>query len=81
MSARCSTQQWRTLARLALTPASLLHCRRDFYGPLLACVSATKSAFNAMVRQHSLDGEKPDARAFHQACLRDPQGAQGTAYR
>lgn len=53
---------------------------RDFYGPLLACVSATKSAFNAMVRQHSSDGHY-DIKAFHHACLRDPLGPEGTAYR
>lgn len=67
-----------------------VHCRvpvyccvpqlRDFYGPLLACVSATKSAFNAMVRQHSSDGQY-DIKAFHHACLRDPLGPEGTAYR
>jgi hypothetical protein len=53
---------------------------RSFYGPLLACVSATKSAYNAMVRQHSPEGA-PDQRAFHLACLRDPEGPQATAYR
>ncbi len=25
---------------------------RDLYGPLLACVTATKSAYSALVRQH-----------------------------
>lgn len=59
---------------------NVVSCRRDFYGPLLACVSATKSAFNAMVRQHSVDG-KGDTKSFHQACLRDPEGPQATAYR
>jgi hypothetical protein len=33
-----------------------------------------------MVRQHSSDGQY-DSKAFHHACLRDPLGPEGTAYR
>ena len=51
---------------------------RDLYGPLLACVSATQHAFNAMVRQHTPDGSRED---FVQAVNDDPEGIAGKAYR
>jgi hypothetical protein len=51
---------------------------RAFYGPLLASVSATKSAYVAMVRQHSPDGS---ADAFQACCMRDPAGPEAAAYR
>jgi len=51
---------------------------REFYGPLLACITATKSAYKAMVRQHSPDGTM---QGFVRAVHSTPSGAEGTAYR
>uniref|UniRef100_A0A7R9YPK9 Uncharacterized protein n=1 Tax=Chlamydomonas euryale TaxID=1486919 RepID=A0A7R9YPK9_9CHLO len=51
---------------------------REFYGPLLACVTATKSAYDAMVQQHSPDGT---LMAFTRALSEDSQGATASAYR
>ncbi len=51
---------------------------RDLYGPLLACVSATQHAFNAMVAQHTLHSSRDD---FVQAVNDDPEGIEGKAYR
>ena len=51
---------------------------RQLYGPLLACVTATRSAYAAMVRQHSPDGT---ARAFIRAVRETPAGAEGVSYR
>eukprot|EP00775_Hariotina_reticulata_P010439 gene10439-10597_t len=51
---------------------------REFYGPLLACVTATKAAYNAMVKQHSPDGTM---KAFQRACIDDPDGSEAKAYR
>eukprot|EP00879_Flechtneria_rotunda_P008216 GHRR01008608.1.p1 GENE.GHRR01008608.1~~GHRR01008608.1.p1 ORF type:complete len:137 (+),score=42.55 GHRR01008608.1:1428-1838(+) len=51
---------------------------RDFYGPLLACVTATKSAYDAMVKQHSPNGS---AAAFQERCIHDPTGPEAKAYR
>ena len=51
---------------------------RDLYGPLLACVTASKSAFDAMVRQHSPDGTKE---SFIQAVREDAEGKEAQAYR
>jgi hypothetical protein len=51
---------------------------REFYGPLLASVTATKSAYDAMVRQHSADGS---ARGFQAAVRADPHGQEAKAYR
>ena len=53
---------------------------RDLYGPLLACVTATKSAFDAMVRQHSAsaDGSPAD---FIAAARENPEGPEGLSYR
>eukprot|EP00878_Enallax_costatus_P004346 GHUV01004581.1.p2 GENE.GHUV01004581.1~~GHUV01004581.1.p2 ORF type:complete len:196 (+),score=65.93 GHUV01004581.1:1905-2492(+) len=51
---------------------------RDFYGPLLACVTATKSAYDAMVRQHSPDKSMA---TFQRKCTDNPAGPEATAYR
>ncbi|WIA09377.1 hypothetical protein OEZ85_008783 [Tetradesmus obliquus] len=51
---------------------------RDFYGPLLACVTATKSAYDAMVRQHSPDGT---LQRFQELCMAEPSGPQAAAYK
>ena len=51
---------------------------RDLYGPLLACVTASKSAFDAMVRQHSPDGTKE---SFIEAVREDAEGKEAQAYR
>jgi len=51
---------------------------REFYGPLLSCVSASKSSYDAMVRQHSPDGT---VAGFQRAILSDPQGKEGQVYR
>ena len=51
---------------------------RLLYGPLLACVHATRSAWEAMVRQHSPDGT-PDG--FVRALQANPEGPEGEAYR
>jgi len=58
-------------ARLSLVQVRLL------YGPLLACVTASKSAFTAMVRQHG-DG---DTVSFVRAAREDPDGREGKTYR
>lgn len=51
---------------------------REFYGPLLSCVSASKSSYDAMVRQHSPDGT---VAGFQRAILSDPEGKEGQVYR
>ena len=51
---------------------------RMFYGPLLALCAATKSAYDAMVRQHSSDGTLG---SFIRGIKEDPSGAEGVAYR
>ncbi|KXZ49567.1 hypothetical protein GPECTOR_20g422 [Gonium pectorale] len=51
---------------------------RQFYGPLLACVTASRSAFRAMVKQHSPDGTKV---AFQAAIQANPDGPEARAYR
>lgn len=48
------------------------------YGPLLACVHATRTAYAAMVRQHSPDGT---SEGFRAAVRDDPGGPEGQAYR
>lgn len=48
------------------------------YGPLLACVHASRSAYAAMVRQHSPDGT---VQGFVGALQSDPEGPVGEAYR
>ena len=51
---------------------------RLLYGPLLACVHATRTAYAAMVRQHSPDGK---TEGFVRAVREHPGGAEGEAYR
>ncbi|KAL4447422.1 hypothetical protein ABPG75_004641 [Micractinium tetrahymenae] len=51
---------------------------RLLYGPLLACVHASRSAYAAMVRQHSPDGT---AQGFVQELQANPEGPVGEAYR
>ncbi|KDD74164.1 hypothetical protein H632_c1517p0 [Helicosporidium sp. ATCC 50920] len=51
---------------------------RQLYGPLLACVHATRSAYAAMVSQHSPDGT---IAGFVYAVRSDPRGAEAEAYR
>ena len=47
-------------------------------GPLLACVTCSKSAFDAMCNVHSPDGSKA---GFFLAKTQDPNSEQGKAYR
>lgn len=61
-----------------LTHANCTMQLREFYGPLLACVTATKSAYNAMVKTHSPDGTSV---GFHKAMVTDPDGPTAAAYR
>lgn len=51
---------------------------RNLYGPLLACVSASKSAFDAMCHQHSPDGT---SKTFIEAIRSNPGGSEGQVYR
>ncbi|KAG2431525.1 hypothetical protein HXX76_009539 [Chlamydomonas incerta] len=51
---------------------------KNFYGPLLATITASRSAFRAMVRQHSPDGTKE---AFQGAVFAAPDGPEARAYR
>lgn len=51
---------------------------RDLYGPLLACVTASACAYDAMIRQHSSDRTRD---AFVRAIQHNPQGPEGAAYR
>eukprot|EP00887_Chlorella_sp_A99_P003010 scaffold9.g3010.t1 len=51
---------------------------RLLYGPLLACVHATRTAYAAMVRQHSPDGS---TEGFRRAVRERPEGPEGEAYR
>ena len=51
---------------------------RNLYGPLLACVTASKSAFDAMCRQHSPDGS---SKTFIDAIRSDPGSREGHIYR
>lgn len=51
---------------------------REFYGPLLACVTATASAYAAMVKQHSPDGTR---KGLSQAIQSNPEGPEACAYR
>lgn len=43
---------------------------RKLYGPLLACVTASKASYDAMVRQHSADGS---SEAFVQVVKDNPE--------
>lgn len=47
-------------------------------GPLLACVTASKASYEAMVQQHSPDGTSA---GFIQDAKERPDGQAGTAYR
>jgi len=51
---------------------------RDLYGPLLSCITASRSAYEAMMRQHSPDGT-PES--FIKATRQDPEGPEAKAYR
>lgn len=51
---------------------------RLLYGPLLACVHATRAAYSAMVRQHSPNGT---VQGFQKAIKDNPAGPEGAAYR
>lgn len=51
---------------------------RLLYGPLLACVHASRTAYAAMVRQHSPDGT---VQGFVQELQAQPEGPVGEAYR
>lgn len=51
---------------------------RLLYGPLLACVHATRAAYSAMVRQHSPNGT---TQGFQKAIKENPSGPEGAAYR
>jgi hypothetical protein len=48
------------------------------YGPLLACVTASKSAYEAMIRQHSPDGS---AHTFMDKIRAKPDSREGAIYR
>ncbi len=50
----------------------------NLYGPLLACVTASACAYDAMIRQHSSDGTRA---SFVRAIQQDPHGPAGIAYR
>jgi hypothetical protein len=60
---------------------------RELYGPLLACVTATQSAYNAMVKsamvKHNIHAstEESGAEAFRAAVAADPGGPVAETYR
>ncbi|KAK9802650.1 hypothetical protein WJX73_000703 [Symbiochloris irregularis] len=51
---------------------------KELYGPLLACVTASKSAFDAMVRQH---GEQCTTQEFISAAREKPESEEAKTYR
>ena len=51
---------------------------REFYGPLLACVTATASGYQGMVKQHSPDGTR---KGLSKAIQTNPDGPEAQAYR
>lgn len=51
---------------------------RSLYGPLLACVTSSQSAYASMLKQHSPDGTR---QALLLAIQGDPAGKEGQAYR
>ena len=51
---------------------------KELYGPLLAVITASKSAFDAMVRQHSPDGTRA---SFIHAAQSQPDSKEGQTYR
>lgn len=61
---------------------------RELYGPLLASVTATQSAYNAMVKSatvktpfHAHQDDAATAEAFRSAVTADPQGPVAVTYR
>ena len=63
---------------LTLTPTCASLQVKSLYGPLLAIVQTSKSASQAMVRQHSPDGTRE---AMVAAIRAQPEGPEGVAYR
>lgn len=61
-----------------ISPTLPLPQVRDLYGPLLATVNASKTAYAAMVRQHSPDGTGD---GFVAAVRAFPSGAEASVYR
>lgn len=51
---------------------------KSLYGPLLACLTTSRSAFDAMLKQHSPDGTR---KALVEAIHANPGGHEGEAYR
>jgi hypothetical protein len=51
---------------------------KELYGPLLAVVTASKSAFDAMVKQHSPDRTM---KSFISAAQTTPESKEGQTYR
>ena len=52
---------------------------KELYGPLLACVTASKSAYDAMVQQ--VGGTATDGPSFRAAVRADEASPEGVAYR
>lgn len=52
---------------------------KELYGPLLACVTASKSAYDAMVRQ--VGGAAANGSSFRAAVRADEASPEGVAYR
>ena len=52
---------------------------KELYGPLLACVTASKSAYDAMVRQ--VGGPGTDGKSFRAAVRADENSPEAVAYR
>ncbi len=52
---------------------------KELYGPLLACVTASSSSYQAMLRQ--VGGAGMDSSAFRASVHSTPSGAAGVAYR
>ena len=51
---------------------------KDLYGPLLSCVTASKSAFDSMIQQHSPDGTRE---SFVSAIRASPDSREAQIYR
>lgn len=51
---------------------------KDLYGPLLSCVTASKSAFDSMIQQHSPDGTRE---TFVSAIRASPDSREAQIYR
>eukprot|EP00892_Ulva_mutabilis_P011958 jgi/Ulvmu1/9134/UM005_0232.1 len=56
---------------------------RELYGPLLSCITATKSTYKTMVQAAPLQPRHGQSRsqAFREALTTDPQGKVAEAYR